>query len=178
MVLNILVLSLKSNAYSFENWLWLFKKIQARILLRVHRWLPRGDRLVLLQSVLNRIPVYWASNAKIPIGFLTKIRKVCFQFLCSRHKEVEGIPLVKWPRIAMPKDLGSWGIKNIYWFWKALATKSLWRLIHNTMLWGVQLCYLSIYLACPLLIGLACQGSLWQKFNNMESDGQCFSSTH
>jgi hypothetical protein len=49
---------------------------------------------------------------------------------------VEGIPLVKWSLLAMPKELGGWGIKNIVWFSKALATKSLWRLIHNRMLWG------------------------------------------
>jgi hypothetical protein len=36
----------------------------------------------------------------------------------------------------MSKELGGWGIKNIYWFCRALLMKSLWRLIHNKMLWG------------------------------------------
>jgi hypothetical protein len=36
----------------------------------------------------------------------------------------------------MPKDMGGWGIKNLNWFCKSLGAKSLWRLIHNSMLWG------------------------------------------
>jgi hypothetical protein len=36
----------------------------------------------------------------------------------------------------MLKDMEGWDIKNLNWFCKYLATKSLWRLIHNTMLWG------------------------------------------
>jgi hypothetical protein len=38
--------------------------------------------------------------------------------------------------IARPKIYGGWGIKNPFWFNKALAAKSLWRLAHNTQLWG------------------------------------------
>jgi hypothetical protein len=36
----------------------------------------------------------------------------------------------------MPKLLGRWVVKNIFWFSKALVEKSLWRLAHNSMLWG------------------------------------------
>jgi hypothetical protein len=38
-------------------------------------------------------------------------------------------PLVKWQRLAMPKYLGGWGLKNIFFFSKELVTKSVWRLI-------------------------------------------------
>jgi hypothetical protein len=51
------------------------------------------------------------------------------------------MPLVKWSHLAMPKELGLWGIKNINWFCKSLVAKSLWRLIHNSMLWGRILTY-------------------------------------
>jgi hypothetical protein len=44
--------------------------------------------------------------------------------------------LVKWSKIARPKDYGGWGIHNLFWFSKALASKSLWRLLSNKMLWG------------------------------------------
>jgi hypothetical protein len=36
----------------------------------------------------------------------------------------------------MPKALGIWGIKNLIWFRKDLAAKSMWRFIHKDMLWG------------------------------------------
>jgi hypothetical protein len=43
----------------------------------------------------------------------------------------EGIPLVKWTRIAKPKELKGWDLKNVYAFNQALAAKSLWRLLFN-----------------------------------------------
>jgi hypothetical protein len=44
--------------------------------------------------------------------------------------------LVKWSNLAKHKELGRWGIKNLVWFCHALDTKSMWRLMHNEMLWG------------------------------------------
>jgi hypothetical protein len=101
------------------------KKTQARLISWAHRWLSTKGRLVLFKFVLSSIPVYWATITKIPKVILSNIRKVCFHFLCAGKREVGSIPLVKWPRIAMPKDLGGWGIKNINWFSKSLAAKSL-----------------------------------------------------
>lgn len=36
---------------------------------------------------------------------------------------------VKWEHLALPKALGGWGLKNIFFFSKAFATKAGWRLI-------------------------------------------------
>jgi hypothetical protein len=53
----------------------------------------------------------------------------------DRKKEKESIHLVNWKRIAKPKKKGGWGIKNIFWFGKSLATKSLWRSLMVLGLW-------------------------------------------
>jgi len=66
---------------------------------------------VLLKVILQSIPVYWASITYIPKGFLTKIRKKCFSFLRTTSNQAEGIPLVKWRVIALPKELGGWGVR-------------------------------------------------------------------
>ena len=42
---------------------------------------------------------------------------------------------VPWERLAIPKALGGWGLKNIFLFAKALAAKVTWRLIHTKSLW-------------------------------------------
>jgi hypothetical protein len=55
--------------------------------------------------------------------------------LWSGIKEKEGLHLVKWNKIAKPKKEGGWGIKNIYLFGRALATKSLWRCLMVPSLW-------------------------------------------
>jgi hypothetical protein len=43
-------------------------------------------------------------------------------------------PWVKWDRLAFPKALGGWGLKNIFLFSKALVAKVGWRLISTTIL--------------------------------------------
>ena len=60
----------------------------------------------MLKAVLQSIPVYWASIAYIPKGILTKIRKLCFSFLWTASKQNDGISLVKWKTLALPKKLG------------------------------------------------------------------------
>jgi len=43
--------------------------------------------------------------------------------------------LVNWKRISKPKKKGDWGIKNVFWFLKDLATKSFWRSLMVPRLW-------------------------------------------
>ena len=59
-----------------------------------------------------------------------------FFFMDNKLKK-EGIPMVKWTRLVLPKSRGGWGIKNLDLFCKELVAKSLWRLVENPeTLWG------------------------------------------
>jgi len=58
-----------------------------------------------------------------------------FSFLWTGKKLKKGMHLVSWKRIAKPKKLEGWGIKNIFSFGKALASKSLWRCLMMPGLW-------------------------------------------
>lgn len=127
---------LKPNSYGYVDNVLPSLKSSSKNLYVGEPFLSRGGRLVLIKSVLCSILVYWATIAKIPKGILTQIRKACFKFLWSGKNKEEGIPLVKWSKLARPKDLGGWRIHNLFWFNKALAAKILWRLISNKMLWG------------------------------------------
>ena len=128
---------LNPNAYSFEDWMWLYKKIEGRIGCWTYKFLSRGGRLVLLKAVLQSIPIYWATIAYIPKGILQKLRKKFFSFIWSSNRHFERISLAKWQVLASPKDLGGWGIKNPFLFCQSLAAKTLWRLIKNRdSLWG------------------------------------------
>jgi len=126
---------LKPNSYRMEDWRWLIGKLEKRILVWSHRWLSRAGRLVLIKSVLEAIPIYWMSLAWIPKGILEKARRLCFSYLWSGNKETRKMPWVRWGRIALPKSLGGWGLKNIFHFSKALAGKVVWRLLTTTSLW-------------------------------------------
>jgi hypothetical protein len=111
------------------------KKIEKRIANWSHRWLSLGGRVTLVKVVLESILVYWLSLAKIPKSILNTIKKRMFSFLWTGKKIKEGIHLVSWNQLAKPKKMGGWGIKNIYTFGKALATKSLWRCLMVHGLW-------------------------------------------
>jgi hypothetical protein len=71
----------------------------------------------------------------IPKGILDVVRKLSSKFLWSRKNESHVIPWVRWEKIATPKALGGWGLKNIFLFSKALTTKGGWRLINTSSLW-------------------------------------------
>ena len=72
---------LKPKYYHYDDYLWLYNKMEARISVLCNRWLSRGGILVLVMTVLESIPLYWMTLAKIPKGILTKIRHKCFIFL-------------------------------------------------------------------------------------------------
>jgi hypothetical protein len=107
---------LKLNGYKTDDWTWLINKMEDRITCWCNRWIYRGGRLVLVKSVLESILVYWSSIAHVPKGILDRMRKCCYSFLWTGRRAQEGIPLVKWERIARLKALGGWGIKKLYVF--------------------------------------------------------------
>lgn len=89
----------------------------------------------MVKAVLEAMPVYWMALTWIPHGILEKIKRMCFSLLWSGSKDKKVMPRLRWERIALPKALGGWGLKNIFYFSKALAAKSGWRLISTKSLW-------------------------------------------
>jgi len=66
---------LKHNAYKISNWIWLLQKIEKIIGHWSFRWISLGGRLVLIKFVLQNIPVYWCTLAKISSFIKTKIHR-------------------------------------------------------------------------------------------------------
>ena len=99
-----------------------------------HRWLSRVSKLVLVKSVLVAIPIYWMSLSWIPKGILEAAKKLTFKFLWSGKKESHVTPWVHWEKIVVPKDLGGWGLKNIFLFSKYLVEKRGWKLLKSSNL--------------------------------------------
>jgi hypothetical protein len=132
--LKYLGFNLKPNDYRKEDWTWLLKKLEKRLISWSHKWLSRAGRLVLVKLVLEAIPVFWMSLSWIPKGTLEAARKLSFRFLWSGKKDIHVTPWVRWKRIAVPKALGGWGLKNIHVFSKALAAKGGWRLLTTNSL--------------------------------------------
>ena len=47
-----------------------------------------------------------------------------------------GFHLTKWKNIAIPKEFGGWGIRDIFWVAKSLATKYCWRGLFGNNIWS------------------------------------------
>jgi hypothetical protein len=48
---------LKPNDYHYDDWIWLYNKLEDGILVWCNRWLSFGGRLVLVKAVLERYHV-------------------------------------------------------------------------------------------------------------------------
>ena len=88
----------------------------------------------MVKAVLEAIPIY-RMHFWIPVGIIEKIRKLCFKFLWSGHKDSAGLPWTSSKTLACPKFLGGWGLKIPVVFAKALAAKHIWNIIHGSGLW-------------------------------------------
>eukprot|EP00253_Pinus_taeda_P025127 PITA_25127 len=126
---------LKLSAYRKQDWNWLVEKIEQRISHWSFKWLSRAGRLTLINSILQAIPVFWATLTWIPKGVLQKIKQICSRFMWSGAKEDSVLPWVAWDKIARPKEWGGWGIKHLVNFSQSLAAKSGWRIIKVENLW-------------------------------------------
>jgi hypothetical protein len=111
--------------------------------------------------------MYWVSIAKIPKGILHKIRKLCFQFLWVGNAEKISYSSIKWSKLAMPKELGGWGIKNLVWLFRALAAKSMWRSIQNDMLWSRVMSY-------KYILGMSSIDWIWLPWKSTQNNSICW----
>ena len=65
--------------------------------------------MVLIKVVLESIPIYWMSLAWIANGIMEEIRRLGFIFLWFIIDDKnEGVPWVKWQRLAFIEEEGGW----------------------------------------------------------------------
>jgi hypothetical protein len=126
---------LEPNDYGKRDWQWLIATVQKRLFVCYNHWLSRGGRLILVKSILEAIPIYWMSLVFVPKDILEKTKQLSYRFLWSGSREKKGIALAKRWAMALPKDMGGWGLKNIHSFSKALEAKCVWHLIGGKGFW-------------------------------------------
>lgn len=64
--------------------------------------------MVLLNSVLNAIPVFYMSVMKMPSTVWKKVVRLQREFLWGRVKRRKSIPWVSWSVVCRPKREGDW----------------------------------------------------------------------
>jgi hypothetical protein len=120
---------LKLDNYKAADWTWLIEKIERRISHWCNRLLSLGGRYILIKSVLESIPIYWLSIAHLPLSVLSNLRQLSFSFLWAGNKNIFKYHLCRWDLVSRPKIFGGWGLRNLNFFYRALATNMLWRVL-------------------------------------------------
>ena len=131
---NYLGFYIKPLGYRTRDWDWLIKKFEKKISLWTHKLLSLGGRLILVQSVLSSIPVYWMGLAPIPASVLQKLRSITFAYLWGSTDSSCHYHLACWSDLSWPKKYDGWGIKNFYWFSISLRLKTFWGVLFNDSL--------------------------------------------
>jgi len=126
---------LKLLGYRVNDWLWIIQRFEKRISHWTYKYISLGGRLILIQSVLSSIHVYWMGLAPLPASILQKLRRIMFNFLWGSSNNNCKYHLASWKDLSWPKEHGGWGIKNLPWFNLALCLKTFWRILHSKGLW-------------------------------------------
>jgi hypothetical protein len=78
-----------------------------------NRYVSLGGRIVLINSVLNSIPIFYLSFMKVPVLVLKKIIRIQRKFLWGGTKGGRRISWVKWKEVCKPKSQGGLGVRDV-----------------------------------------------------------------
>jgi hypothetical protein len=117
-------------------WMELVAKIQCRLRVWKGKILSMGGRLILLNSVLSSITLYYLSLFRIPVWCLHNIDKIRRDFLWA-VVDSKKYSLVRWSIIYSPEQFGGIGVLNLkymnlsllakWWWHYQLDSDSLWK---------------------------------------------------
>ena len=112
-----------------------WQPIMMKIEVRLGGWqaprLSRGGRLVILQSMLAAIPIYFMVIFWMSEGMRRQIESImqCFFWQGARPSETRGVALVAWRTVYRPKSLGEHGIRHLRHANTALLSKWVSRIM-------------------------------------------------
>jgi hypothetical protein len=96
-----------------------------------HKHVSLGGRLVLLNSVLNSIPIFYLSFMRMPVQVIKKVTRIQRDFLWGGVNGGWKLSWVKWRVVCQDKKNGGLGVRDIKAVNLSLLMKWRWRLLNN-----------------------------------------------
>jgi hypothetical protein len=90
-----------------------------------------GGRIVLLNLVLNAIPIFYLSFMKLPVVVLKEIIRIEREFLWGGVLGGRKSSWVSWKEVCKPRNQGGLGVRDVGKVNLSLLIKWRWRLIHS-----------------------------------------------
>ncbi|GAU24945.1 hypothetical protein TSUD_311800 [Trifolium subterraneum] len=112
-----------------STWKPLLESLARKLGVWRNRFISLGSRVVLLNSVLNSIPIFYLSFLKLPLKVWKQIVKLQRNFLWGGANLDRKIAWVSWDKLCRPKPDGGLGIRDLHAVNLALLGKWRWRLL-------------------------------------------------
>jgi ribonuclease HI len=119
------------NALRNSSWEQLLSSFTKRLSSWTFRVLNLPSRLILLQAVLQALPIYTFSALAAPKFVLTTIKILQRNFLWQGLNTGKKIALISWDKLCQPKAQGGLGLRDPSIMNKVLSAKIWWRWLKN-----------------------------------------------
>jgi hypothetical protein len=121
-----------ANPRRVSTWEPLLESLRKRLGVWSNKYVSFGGRIVLLNAVLNAIPVFYLSYLKLPVQVWKKIRRIQREFLWGGRTGRKKISWIKWDTVCLPKKKGGLGVRDIRAVNISLLTKWRWKLLDKS----------------------------------------------
>nr|XP_025662026.1 uncharacterized protein LOC112757684 [Arachis hypogaea] len=118
---------LGANPRLVKTWKPIIDKVEEKLSLWKAKVLNKAEKLVLIKSVLNSLPVYYLSLYKMPKAIAEKLISLQRRFLWSKEDGRQGMVLVKWELVQAPKKFGGLEVGDAMVRITVLLFKWWWR---------------------------------------------------
>ncbi|GAU23240.1 hypothetical protein TSUD_172690 [Trifolium subterraneum] len=122
-------LSVGANPHVFSTWAPMLEALKRRLGAWGNRYISLGGRIVLINAVINSIPIFFLSYLKMPVKVWREVVRVQRNFLWGGLSKKRRINWVKWSDICKTKKDGGLGIKDLRLVNLSLLAKWRWKLL-------------------------------------------------
>jgi hypothetical protein len=114
-----------------STWAPKVEKIRSRLNSWGNKHISFSGRLVLINSVLNSIPIFYMSLMRMPVQVRKKVIKIQRDFLWGGVNGNKKLSWVKWKVVCREKKKGGLGVRDLEVVNKSLLLKWRWRLVND-----------------------------------------------
>jgi hypothetical protein len=120
-----------ANPRRASTWEPMVTALRKRLEAWGNNYVSLGGRIILLNAVLNAIPIFFLSFMKILVAVWKKVRRIQRDFLWGCRGGRKRISWVKWDTVCKPKKLGGLGVRDVRAVNISLLAKWRWRLLED-----------------------------------------------
>jgi hypothetical protein len=118
-----------ANPRLCSTWRPMVEAIKKRFQSWGNKYISLGGRIVLINFVLNSLPIFFLSYLKMPSKVWKEVIKIQRKFFWGGLSSRSRMCWVKWEEICKPKKEGGLGVKNLCLMNLSLLAKWRWKLL-------------------------------------------------